>query len=232
MATEKVYIVIPVHSRAPFDTRDHLHRCVSTLRQYTDNFNIIFVDDYSDQQGSDSIAAQAAQFRESYIVRTQKQRWFTRAVNLGLRLVRTPWAVEANSDVVFYPGWLEELFAVRDEVQQFRKVGLVGSVYSADEQRRYDETQKPNYVTGHCWLLNMQAMEECAVKRGAPGWYLDETSQRNIHIFSDNQICYEMNAAGWSTIRAFKSAVGHDASGASWGHNLGLLNMRLEEVND
>ena len=135
--------------------------------------------------------------------------------------------------MVFYPGWLEELFAVRDEAQaQGKKVGLVGSVYSADEQRRWDETQKPNYVTGHCWLLNMRALEECAVSRGTPGWYLDELTQRNAHIFSDNEICYQMNDLGWSPLRSFKSAVGHDASGASWGHNLGLLNMRLEEVND
>src|ERR1039458_223979 len=233
MAAEKVYIVIPVHSRGHFDTREHLRRCVQTLCDHTNNFNIIFVDDWCDHDGSECIADLAVQFRESYVVRTMKQRWFTRAVNLGLRLVRSEWAVEANSDVVFHPGWLEELFAVRDEAMtQGKKVGLVGSVYSADEQRRWAEMRRPNYVTGHTWLLNMQALDECAVSRGTRGWYLDETTQRNAHIFSDNEICYRMNDLGWSPISAFKSAVGHDASGASWGHNLGLLNMRLEEVND
>jgi len=233
VAAELVYIVIPVHSRAPFDTREHLRRCVGTLCNNTDNFRVVFVDDYCDCEGSECIAELATQFRESYVVRTMKQRWFTRAVNLGLRLVRTPWAVEANSDVVFHPGWLEELFAVRDDaVAQGKKVGLVGSVYSADEQRRWAEMHKPDFVTGHTWLLNMQALEECAAKRGTSGWYLDEVSPRSIHIFSDNFICYEMNDLGWSPIASFKSAVGHDAAGASWGHQLGAIPLRLTDVND
>ncbi len=225
-------IVITFHSTPEFRTEDCLKHCVATLQEKTKNFRLIFVDDNSDPQGAAYINSIAATFPQSTLIRTFHQRWFTRAVNLGLRLARTPWCVELNSDVSLGDGWLEELYAVRDDFETknlLSKIGLVGSVYSEGESRRYASTFPPDYVTGHCWLINMKAAEEVGASNGTPKDYLDETSARSIHIFSDNHLCYRMNQLGWATLAAFKSPVGH-AAGKSWGHQLHRIPSRISEV--
>jgi len=224
-------IILPFHSTPQFRTESCLEECIKTLRENTDNFRMIFVDDCCDDVGRDCLHKIASSFPECAVIRTYKQKWFTRAVNLGFRLVRTPWCVEINSDVGFGVGWLEELYAVRDEIEAAgKKVGLVGSVYSAVEQRRYHCTQGVDFVTGHCWLINMQAAAEVGVSQGTPKDYLDETTPRSIHIFSDNHLCYAMNRLGWQTVMAFKSGVGHVA-GRSWGHQLHSIPLTCDAVD-
>ena len=231
MTTPRTDIVIPFRSNRQFPTEPFIERCVDTLVQYTQNFRLIFVDDNSDQIGREFIQKIADRFTESTLVRTNKQKWFTRAVNIGLRLVKTEWAVEVNSDCEFGEGWLEELYAVRDELTSMGgKVGLVGSVYNAGETRRYFCTTPTRFVTGHCWLLNMKALKETAERRGTSNDYLDETSPKNIHIFSDNQLCYDLNGLGYVTAEAYKSGVGHIA-GKSWGHLLGSIPQSCEQVD-
>jgi glycosyltransferase involved in cell wall biosynthesis len=228
-------IVLPFHATREFPTEQHLEQCITTLLQHTHNFRLIFVDDSSDDIGRECVHKTASAFPECVVVRTYKQRWFTRATNLGLRMVRTPWCVEINSDVVFGADWLEELYAVREEIETHGKdlgikVGLVGSVYSSEDPRRYIVTNQPDYVTGHCWLVNMAAAEQVGISHGTPKDPLDETSAKTIHIFSDNFMCYEMNRLGWQTVKSLKSGVGHIA-GKSWGHQLHRIPSRVEEVD-
>jgi glycosyltransferase involved in cell wall biosynthesis len=214
-------IIIPFRSTGEFRTESCLEQCIVTLLEHTHNFRLVFVDDACDDIGREFLHKTAMAFPECVVVRTYKQRWFTRAVNLGLRMARTPWCVELNSDVVLGENWLEELYAVRDEVEALnqKKVGLVGSVYAANEQRRYWVTQPPDFVTGHCWLINMEAAAQVGTSHGTPKDYLDETADKTVHIFSDNYLCYQLNNLGWQTVAAFKSGVGHVA-GRSWGHQL------------
>jgi glycosyltransferase involved in cell wall biosynthesis len=239
MAEQLTYVVLAVHSRQPYDTREYLKECIRTLEENTTNYKLIFVDDFCDAEGSETIREIASRHSSSYIIRTEKQRWFTRAYNLGLRLVRTSPAVILNVDTVLGAGWLEELYAVKAEAEQVvGRVGLVSSELSGEEGRRWQHITSPTtpgnpgYCTGHCWLVDMQALYEISAERGMPGWYLDETRQENIHIRSDNDACYAMHRLGWATVRSFKSAVGH-IGGRSWGHDLGrICGLTLQQVND
>lgn len=231
MSVPQTDIVIPFRSAGHFRTEQYLEQCINSLIQHTHNYRLIFVDDNSDQIGREFIQKIADTSPEHTLVRTNKQKWFTRAVNLGLRMVRTEWAVEVNSDCTFGENWLEELYAVRDEITMAgAKVGLVGSVYAENEPRRYAVTQPPNFVTGHCLLLNMRALQVVASDRGTPCDYLDEKNPKAIHIFSDNHLSYDLNRLGFQTVMAFKSGVGHVA-GKSWGHLLGSIPQRVEDVD-
>lgn len=206
--------------------------CVETLKQHTSNFRLIFVDDNSEDEYSKYIQDIAKNFEYSLYIKTHHQRWFTRAVNLGLRMVRTPYACVVNCDTVYSPGWLEELYAVKDEVEAtVGKVGLVGSIQSDEEQRRYQLSVGRDYVTGHCWLLSMQGIFEVSAARGTPGIYLDETNPGTIHIVSDVHICWNLNQQGWQCVKAFKSNVGH-IGGRTWGQQLHRIPGSLDAVND
>jgi glycosyltransferase involved in cell wall biosynthesis len=223
-------IIIPFHATNEFRTETCLEQCIKTLIETTHNFRLIFVDDNSDDIGREKLHQIACTFPECVVVRTYKQRWFTRATNLGFRLVRTPWCVELNSDVILGAGWLEELYAVKDELEcAGGKVGLVGSVYAESDPRRYILTYPPNFVTGHAWLVNMEAAQQVGKLLNTPKDYLDETTSRSIHIFSDNHFCYHMNQLGWQTAMALKSGVGHVA-GKSWGHKLDRIPSTLSSV--
>lgn len=240
MAAELTYIVISMHSRGEYDTKEYFRNCIETLEANTTNFRLIFVDDFCDDEASKLVREISSRHPESYVIGTNKQRWFTRSYNLGLRLVRTQYAVLLNTDTVLGANWLEELYAVKSEAeaQIGGHVGIVSSEFSEPEQRRWQHITSPTYegnpgyCTGHCWLVNMQAMFEISAARGMPGWYLDETQQRCIHIFSDNEACYSMHKLGWNTVRSFKAAVGHHG-GKSWGHDLSkVFSLTLQQVND
>jgi len=130
-----------------------------------------------------------------------------------------------NSDTVLDAGWLEELFDVWDECQAQqpqRRIGLVGSVLSAEEPRRYAESTNPGYITGHCWLMSINAAYEASAGRGQPGIYLDETKAGTAHIRSDVEYCWDLNRLDYATIASFKSKVGHKG-GRSWNFNLGAI---------
>lgn len=226
-------IVICVRSTKRYNIERDFQNCIESLVKATSNFRLILVDDNSDPAGALAVERVATQFTNSLLVRTQFQRWFTRAYNLGLRLVRTPRAVILNADTVLGEGWLDELYAVWNDVEAAgHRVGLVGSVFSDAELRRWIGVREPGYVTAHCQLLSMQAITEASAKRGQPGIYLDETRQDAIHIRSDVFICYELNRLGYATIQSHKSRVGH-AGGRSWGHSLPDINvLTLEQVSE
>lgn len=226
-------IIISVRSTSEFPhVNEEFRNCINTLYIHTHNFRLILIDDNSDAEGSKFIAEVAASHPECILIKTHYQRWFTRAFNLGLRLVRTPYAVCLNCDTVLDTGWLEELYSVKDEVEAtVGKVGLVGSIMSTEEPRRYQLSVGQDYVTGHAWLLSMQAIYEASAARGMPGWYLDESKAGCIHIRSDVEICWDLNRLGWQCIKAFKSNVGH-IGGRTWGQQLWRLPTSLDAVNE
>jgi len=199
---------------------------------HTHNFRPIIVDDNSDEPGARFIDEMVRDNRDVVIIRTHFQHWYTRSFNLGLRLVRTPFVVLLNCDTVLDTGWLEELYAVREEVANLsqRHVGLVGSTLSTEEQRRYAICQHPGYVTAHCWLADMQALYEASASRGMPGIYLDETNPLMIHIRSDIEMSYKLMELGWQCVSSFKSLVGH-LGGQTWGYRLHSIPGDLNSVS-
>ena len=225
-------IVIPVRSTIEFPTVDVFTTCIKSVCDNTQNFRFIIVDDNSTYKDSEEIARLVSHYRNALYIRTHFQNWFTRAVNIGLRLVRTPYAVVLNSDTICHPGWLFELYAVKDEIEEtIGRVGLVGSTYSEGELKRYALSTGQDYVTGHALLLHMAAMQEASYTHGTPGLYLDETSALNIHIRSDVDICWKLNRLGWQTVKSFKSHVDHHGF-KSWGAQVGRVQqLRLEDVS-
>lgn len=227
--TPKTDIIIAVRGTREFPIEKDFEVCVDSVVQHTTNYRFVFVDDCSDGHAADVVSSVAAKFPDSILIRTHTQNWFTRAYNKGLRMVRTPRAIALNADTIVGERWLEELYECWAEAEAVSKVGLVGSVWSAEEGRRWAGTeQNRGYVTGHCWLLSMEAMAEASMSRGQPGWYLDETNPLNAHIRSDIEICWRLNGLGYQTLQCFKSYVMH-LGGRSWGHQLARVQCLTQQ---
>jgi glycosyltransferase involved in cell wall biosynthesis len=223
-------IVIPVHGAF-----EYVKKTVHQLYEATNNFRLIVVDDFSDTETREFLYGPecTGRDRRNIYVRSNRQLWFTRASNTGLRLVETPQAVLLNSDMELSPGWLEELYGCWEEFEQTtsRRVGLVGHTQDMASPNRYEETREPNYVTGHTLLLSMQALQEASVDRGDPGRYLDELDQKAAHINSDRFLCYQLNKLGWATVKSFKAQCGHHGF-KSWNADLGtVFSLKLEDLD-
>lgn len=213
-------IIIPVH-----DAVDYTTACVDSVFTHTKDFRLILVDDFSQRDATDYLLGALKRDPTALYIRTAQQKWFTRASNLGLRMVRTQRCVLLNSDCVVDEGWLDELYNVWSDAEASGlRVGLVGSHLSGEEPRRWANTIEPGYVTGHCYLLSVPILSDLADRRGNPGWYFDEVHREAVHINSDRYLCYEMNKAGYSPVVSFKAAVGHHG-GKSWGYNLARINQ-------
>jgi glycosyltransferase involved in cell wall biosynthesis len=213
-------IVIPVHNAL-----EYVRDCLDSVFTKTKNFRFILVDDFSDLETTKHLHRVLGHQPTALYIRTGQQKWFTRASNLGLRLVRTSRCVLLNSDCVVDEGWLDELYDVWAEAESVivgKRIGLVGSHQSMEEPRRWGEYAEPGYVTGHCLLLSIPIISEIADRRGNSGWYLDEVHREALHINSDRFLSYELNRAGYATVASFKAAVGHHG-GKSWGHDLGRI---------
>ena len=207
-------IVITVHNAL-----EHAGRCIADVCKNTQNFRLIVVDDDSGPvtrawlSGENCLRAS----RSNLVIQTNYARYWTRASNLGLRLVRTPWAVLLNSDVTLGPGWLDELYDAKAKIHGHNgsRVGLVGHVCSNMawglhyREGECEEVHEPNYINGHCWLLNMQAMAAIARARGHEGWYMDETDPSFIHYRTDPHTCWELAAAGYKSVAVFRDTVQH-----------------------
>jgi glycosyltransferase involved in cell wall biosynthesis len=223
-------IVIPIHNAL-----EDLKECLATVQQHTSNYRLILVDDCSQDDVQDFLREFGRTNKECIVIRGNKQRWFSRNSNLGLRLVRTSPCILLNSDCVVGQGWIEELLWCWQDAEKQSpgcKIGLVGSVQSDPEPRRYAFIKEPGYVTGHCLLMNIHAISEVSSRRGMPGWYFDEQRQDAIHIRSDMFMSYDLNRAGYSTIASYKALVGHKGF-KSWNADLfRVAGLRLQEVND
>lgn len=223
-------IVLPVHNAL-----EYTKECVRTLYEFTSDFRLIIIDDFSDETCREWLYGPECHGRNprGLYVRTGKQFWFTRAANTGLRLVKTEWCVLINSDVILNSGWLDELYACRDEFLRVcpeRKVGLVGD-QGQDPGRRWVESVHPAYVTGHLWLCNMAAFQHMSEARGTPGRYLNEVDPGCIHIASDRIGCWELNKLGYATIACFNVPCGHHG-GKSWDYRLDrVFGLKLSDVD-
>lgn len=208
-------IIIPVHNAL-----EHLKVCVDTVYQHTKDFRLILVDDCSDADTKAYLQTVVARNESNLMVQTVRQKWFSRACNLGFRLVRTDRCILLNSDCIVNEGWIEELAGVWSDLENTgHKVGLVGAYGDPGNAVRYVTTSKPNYVTGHCWFCNMHAFSEVAIQRNTHGYFFNERDPMQVHINSDRIFCHELNELGYTTASAFKVPVGHEG-GKSWGHNL------------
>ena len=228
--TPNTDIIISLHSTQDYPVCSYFQKCIGDLEQHTKNYRLVLVEDGCDDEGRNAIE-EVAKRHQAILIHTGKQRWFTRAYNLGLRMARTERVVLLNVDTELGPGWLDELYDVWEEAQKtVGRVGLVGDVHSDAEPRRWANSVGKDYVTGHCWLVSMSALYDISADRGQPGIYLDETKAGAIHIHSDTWACWDMNRLGWATVKAFKAPIGHHG-GKTWGHRLGLIPSSLAEVD-
>jgi len=192
-------IVVPVHNAL-----DSFKAMMASLKETTprDSYRLIIVDDFSDGSTKEFIATLGA----DSLVTTDRQMWFTRALNLGLDETIHPFIAALNTDIILCPMWMEKLLSYFADP----KVMLAGSDHFPP-QTGVTYPKRPHYLTGHCWMIRRWFLEHHGT--------LDET---DAHIGSDRTFSWRVTDRGFTVVRDVELPVIHGV-GPSWGRLIGDL---------
>lgn len=198
-----IAIGIPVFNALP-----KLKAMINSLLAYTNNFTLYIVDDGSNLETNNYIKSLPAK----KIIIHRRQQWFSRSANDLLILSYLSGADKIcllNSDIILCENWLDNLLK---GFEPNMNVGLVGSVFNGHgDINNFRIISPPNYVTGHCWIIDRKAMEKSGI--------LDE---RMVHIESDKEYCYRLNRNGFKTLINYHIPINH-YGGGSWHHVLSAI---------
>jgi len=118
-------IVVPV-----YNALEEVKRCLQAIEAYTDGFqvNVYVVNDASDQETSDWLAAFCGNRPNFILTENKNNRGYTPTVNIGLRQCTADYIVTLNSDAIVTKGWIKGLVRC---FKSNEKIGVVGPLSNA-----------------------------------------------------------------------------------------------------
>ncbi len=214
--------------------------CLATVVSKTDlHYFLTIVDDASDREVGDYLAAFVASHAEARVLTNQVNLGYARSTNRGLRAARADWIVLLNSDAVVTPGWLGGLLqcALLDS-----SVGAVGplsdSAHTQSIRGNVPKAIAPDegaaivrslskrlypavpFLSGFCTLLSKSAIEGIG--------YLDEANFPGYG--TDEDMCLRMLDAGFK-LKIADDVFVHHAKSISFGRGA-IRDRRIEEARD
>jgi GT2 family glycosyltransferase len=202
-----------------------LERCVESLFRLTRNFQLIVVDNGSND-GSASLIAQ--QFPKVNVVRNRENLGFAKASNIGIRMAIARWVVLLNPDTRVTSDWLDNLLKSADAADM---VGIVTPKLLRIDGRTIDSTGLLfDFKTGRSrdrgsgdldvGQYDVEAqMHSCcfacvAIKREV----LEGTGlldEKMVLYFEDLDYCLRARVGGWNVLYTPKSVVFHERGGVT-----------------
>jgi len=190
-------IVIPCYILPNKDAEllTFLKRCIESIKGYTENYELILVDNGS-PIGVDYMMAEADVY-----VRNRENLGFAPAVNQGLKLAHGEWLVVMNDDVEFIDNWPAMAREAWEET-----TGVVCShLFAHDPERKVGRMVAPwGYFFGALWMTKCGIVEEVG--------YLDEGYERGM--FEDRDFVLRILQTDREMVK-----VGHclHVGNATWG---------------
>lgn len=211
-----VSIVIP-----NFNSGRLLADCVNSIRQYTKDYEIIIVDNYSTDGSLDSLE------KGSDLRGLRVPGGFSFANNVGIMNARGCYVVLLNSDCIVTPRWLDRLV---ETAEQSRSIGIVtskmvrpsgqldttGILYSYEtgvakprgieelDRGQYDDQDELVAAEFACVLVKKEVFSHVGL--------IDE---KIIAYFSDLDFCIRARLAGWRIVYCPSSVVYHYRFGST-----------------
>ncbi len=131
-----------------YNSGEMISKCLDGI--YGDESNIIIIDNASTDNANSLIAQKFPNVR---IIKSEKNLGYGRAANLGLKEVKTPYALLLNPDVITSIGAIESLL-------ERAKQNNSAAIYAPQTRRNKDDRNKPSmekvdWVSGSVMLFDM-----------------------------------------------------------------------------
>ena len=165
-------------------------QCLKSIREYTKDYCLIFVDNGSERGAFEAIYAELEQHPHQ-LVRNTRNLGFVRAVNQGLCLATAETIVLLNNDTEVAPQWIEKL----SEPFKHGAVGAVGPVTTTPSCWQGREEVKPSYrflppsamLAFFCVMLRAEVVAKVGL--------LDEDF--GVGLADDDDYCQRIKEAGY-----------------------------------
>ncbi len=143
VSSAKIDIVIPVWNQA-----DLTIQCLRSIGEYTSDYQIILIDNASEEQEFDRIDEEL-QKHPHLLIRNTTNTGFVKATNRGICASKAPFIVLMNNDTEAAPQWIEKLMKPFEE----ERVGASGPLTTTRDSWQCRQKVKPGYL-----VLNESSM--------------------------------------------------------------------------
>ncbi len=218
-ASSRATLIIPVHNQLK-NTKECLKSLSETL---SEKIKLVIIDNASTDGTAKFLESVNDKYFDIQIITNQTNLGFPKAVNQGLCLAESDYAVVANNDIVFSSGWLEKMI---NTAESETAIGIVGTLsnlangeqkdssakyksvnemnkhsekIARDNKTRYSETNRVDFI---CTLIKKNLLENI-------GGLDDLFSPGN---YDDDDYCLRAKIAGYKIVIAMDVFIHHYGS--------------------
>ena len=208
----KVSVIMPVK-----DTLEITYQALQHLNRHTPKelYEVILIDNGSTKEGAEKLQ----QIKGITLIRNEENLGFSKAINQGMRAAKGRYFLFLNSDVMVFPGWLEDMVRA---MEADPTVGIVGphTNFAAGAQRmphqgepaqmaaqvrvhNAGQVQTVPFVTYFCTLVRRELAEKIA-EQPWPGRGCDDGFLPEIYFAGaeDLHYCLEAHMVGYRSVIA------------------------------
>lgn len=204
-----------------WNTLEFLKKCVESIKKFTNDMEIVIVDNGSTEEGTKKYIESVA---DKFIF-NETNLGFSKGNNRGAKIADGKLFCFMNSDCVVGANWLEELKKVLFEHKKCGAVGPLGNPKSAKVNNieyqfnqhigQFSEDTRISTLVGFCILMKKKTFDKIG------GWNEDF----ELGMFEDNYLNFQLEGEGYERWIAVKSDVKHLNPGRSFEAN----NLTYEE---
>ncbi|MCI5049741.1 MAG: glycosyltransferase [Rickettsiales bacterium] len=222
-------VVICVHN-----AREYAELCIESVLRFTPApYDLILVDDGSQQDTSEMLKAFEKEYEHISIIRHEQAKGYTCAGNAGLKASKSDYTVLLNSDTLVSKKWADKIIACGESHDS---IGIIGPLSNAatyqsvpyvfDDNGRWKQNELPGHITVTTYAEAIGSVSQklyprvpvangfCfAVKRGvidAIGYLDEETFPKGYG--EENDYCLRAADAGFNIAIADDAYVYHATS--------------------
>lgn len=194
-----VDIVIPSYNQV-----EAVLTCLESIRHWTKNYGLIFVDNGSDPDQFAEIQEELSRHDYVKLIRNSRNLGFVKAVNQGISLAASEYIVLLNNDTEVTKDWLEKLHY---PFTQHPKIAAVGPVTNAKSCWQGNHPVSDNWML--CKQTTMLAFFCVMLKRSAVEHVglLDEAF--GVGLGDDDDYCRRLHLAGYRIALAEQCHIYH-----------------------
>jgi GT2 family glycosyltransferase len=217
-----VSIIIPVRYRL-----DLTRVCLDSIRLYTQNYELIVVQEGEDEEITDYLKAQ----QDVKFLQNKIPKGYAGALNTGITAAEGEIYCFLNNDIVATPNWLSEMLSALKERD---RVGLVSPTFWGTGERqsvdwntddtRFDWVFEPFSLMGVCYVVPKYVIDEIGI------W-----DEQFNHGGEDFDLVLRIYNADYWLVIARKSFIYHYGGASTrvyWGTDSEKIRkMHLEKIN-